>query len=106
DARGRMKLITYPATATQPATTMQYIYDGMGRVLTSQDQGGNITTKTYDAVGRLVSVTDAITPTGNITQYQYDLNGNLKTLIDANTHQTQYQYDNLNRRAHRILPLS
>jgi RHS repeat-associated protein len=106
DARGRLKTITYPPTATQPATTMQYTYDGMGRQRTSQDQNGKVTTKTYDDVGRLISVTDAITPTGNTTQYQYDLNGNLKTLIDANNHSTQFQYDTMNRRVKKTLPLN
>jgi RHS repeat-associated protein len=106
DPRGRVKVITYPPTPTQPTTTMQYpLYDGMGRVLTALDQGNIATTKTYDNVGRLKTVTDALTPP-NTTTYIYDLNGNLQSLKDANQHTTSYQYDNLNRRAHRILPLS
>ena len=35
----------------------------------------------------------------------YDLNGNLQSTEDANQHTTQFQYDTLNRRSHRILPL-
>ena len=66
--------------------------------------GGNITTKSYDAVGRLSSVTDAVLPTGNTTTYAYDLNGNLKTITDANLHATSFLYDNFNRRAKRTLP--
>src|SRR5439155_4771236 len=62
DARGRVQTITYPSTATQLATTMQYTYDGMGRMLTSQDQAGLITRRTYDDVGRLQTVKDAMNP--------------------------------------------
>jgi len=105
DARGRLKTVTYPIAppATQ-ATTTQYTYDGVGRVLTTTDQAGNVNTNTYDDVGRLISVKDALT-TPNVTQYFYDLNGNLKTLTDANGHTTTYQYDSLNRRIRRTLPL-
>jgi len=41
---------------------MQYTYDGIGRVLTSQDQNGLVTTNTYDDVGRLKTVKDAMNP--------------------------------------------
>jgi len=107
DPRGRVKLINYPPTPAQPAgTTAQYTYDGMGRVLTSQDQGGQMTRKTYDDVGRLKTVTDAMNPpTGFITTYFYDLNGNLQSIQDANNHTTQFQYDTMNRRTQKTLPL-
>jgi RHS repeat-associated protein len=103
DARGRMKTVTYPIVppATQPTTT-QYTYDGMGRVLTSTDQAGKVTTKTYDGVGHLSTVKDAL---NNLTQYAYDLDGNLLNLTDAAGRVTSYQYDGLNRRAIRTLPL-
>jgi RHS repeat-associated protein len=106
DARGRLKQINYPPTATQPATSTLYTYDGMGNVLTSQDQNGLVTTKTYDDVGRLKTVKDAMNPpNGFVTTYAYDLNGNLQSILDANQHTTSFQYDTMNRRAHRILPL-
>ena len=101
--RSFLKTITYPATATQPVTTTQYTYDGMGHVLTTTDQAGNITTNGYDAVGRLASVTDALTKT---TQYYYDFNSNLQYLQDAAGRVTSYQYDPLNRLAVRTLPLN
>jgi YD repeat-containing protein len=49
--------VTY-AYGTADAGTVSYIYDddGMGRVLTSTDQAGKTTTKTYDAVGRQLTV--------------------------------------------------
>jgi RHS repeat-associated protein len=107
DARGRVSKITYPIVppAPQPTTT-QYTYDGMGHVLTITDQAGKVTTKTYDDVGRLSTVKDAILPTGNVTQYFYDLNGNLRFLEDGLYRVTSYQYDPLNRRASRTLPLN
>jgi YD repeat-containing protein len=40
-----------------------------------------------------------------LTQYGYDLAGNLKTITDANNHVTAFQYDSLNRRMMRTLPL-
>jgi RHS repeat-associated protein len=48
------------------------------------------------------SVTDAF---GSITQYGYDPANNLATITDANSHTTSFQYDNLNRRNLRQLPL-
>src|SRR5207248_286138 len=110
-----VNLVTYPATPTQQAATMQYFYDPMGRVQRSVDQGNNTTTKTYDQVGRLTSLTDAcgsnpnppcsdMTGTVHTTSYTYDLNGNLASIQDANQHTTQFQYDTLNRRSKRTLP--
>jgi RHS repeat-associated protein len=100
--RSWQKTVTYPTTATQGVTTRQYTYDGMGRVLTTTDQAGQITTNFYDQVGRLKWVTD---PQGYKTQYFYDLNGNLQVVQDANQNVTYYQYDPLNRLASRTLPL-
>jgi RHS repeat-associated protein len=107
DPRSRLTTITYPIAppATQPTTT-QYTYDGMGRQLTTTDQAGMVTTKTYDAVGRLSSVKDAIRPTPNVTNYFYDLTGNLRFLQDAAGRVTAYEYDPLNRRTTRTLPRS
>jgi RHS repeat-associated protein len=101
--RNWLKTITYPATATQPVTTTQYTYDGMGHVLTTTDQASKVTTDGYDAVGRLTSVTDALSKT---TQYYYDLSSNLQYAQDAAGRITTYQYDPLNRLSIRTLPLN
>jgi len=101
--RSWLKTITYPATSTQPATTTQYAYDGMGRVLTTTDQAGNVVTDGYDAVGRLTLVMDPLTKS---TLYSYDLSSNLQSQQDADGRITTYQYDPLNRMATRILPLN
>jgi RHS repeat-associated protein len=99
-----LKTITYPATQTQPATTMQYNYDGMGRITSLIDQNSIPTNKTYDDVGRLLTVKDAMTPQG-ITTYSYDLNGNMQSIVDANQHTTSFLYDTTNRRTKKTLPL-
>src|SRR5207245_7322477 len=75
-------------------------------LLTTTDQASKTTTKTYDDVGRLASVADAIRPTPNTTYYFYDASGNLRFLQDAAGRVTSYQYDKLNRRAVRTLPLN
>ncbi len=36
-------------------------------------------------------------PLGQTTTYTYDLGGNLLSIADANTHQTGFAYDALNR---------
>ncbi len=100
--RSWLKTITYPAAPPNPVTTMQYTYDGMGRVLTTTDQATKVTTKTYDDVGRLKTVLDA---QQLLTQYFYDLDGNLTKIRDGNNHDTLFQYDSLNRRMMRTLPL-
>src|SRR5262249_23574430 len=41
----------------------------------------------------------------NTTNYAYDLTGNLQKITDANNHITTFQYDSLNRRLSRTLPL-
>ncbi len=104
DARSRLTTTTYPIVppAAQPTTTLN-AFDGMGRLLSVTDQAGNVTIRTYDAVGRQVSLKDALT---NVTQYGYDANGNLVSLKDAaGRPATTYQYDALNRRIKRTLPL-
>jgi RHS repeat-associated protein len=107
DVRGRLTTITYPIVppASQPTTTL-YTYDGIGHVLTTTDQDGKITTNSYDDVGRLASVKDAILPNPNVTQYFYDLNGNLRFLQDAAGRVTTFQYYPDNRKSSRTLPLS
>ena len=71
--------------------------DGVGNQLTFTDQASKTTTRKYDPVYRLTSVTDALTPAG-VTKYAYDPAGNLLSITDANSHVTSFQYDNLNHK--------
>jgi RHS repeat-associated protein/uncharacterized delta-60 repeat protein len=69
-------------------------YDKAGRVSTSTDANGNVTTYEYDASGRRVAMRNAL---GQVTRYEYDANGNQKAMVDARGTRTTYDYDDLNR---------
>ncbi|HEY3938708.1 MAG TPA: RHS repeat domain-containing protein [Bryobacteraceae bacterium] len=56
----------------------------------------------YDALGRLIQVTDAL---GQLTKYTYDEVGDRISQTDANTHTTTFAYDPPGRRTQRTLPL-
>ncbi len=60
-----LKKITYP-----DLTTTQFAYDTRGRRTFATDQNGKVTTYAYDDADRLISVTDAQTPTPGLTQYR------------------------------------
>ena len=102
-----------------------YGYDSIDQVITEQDALGNVLSRTYDAPGNVVSVTDrngrttdfefdranrllretapAVTDpvTGLPTRYQithaYDANGNQVSVTDRNGHQSTMAYDRVNR---------
>ncbi len=61
---------------------------------TSTDPKGNVTTKVYDKVGRIISVT----ADGKTTNYEYYDNGNRKSVIYPDGSREDYTYykDNLN----------
>jgi RHS repeat-associated protein len=72
-----------------------YTYNSHGQILTMTDAKGNLTTYEYNnPVGQLSAVTNAL---GDKTQYGYDGAGNRITTIDANQHETGYNYDQMNR---------
>ena len=75
--------------------TIAYTYDYRGRVLTTTDPRGNITTNVYDALGRLKTSTDA---ESNLTQNFYDNRGNLVRVIMPHSEIVEQAYDSLNRR--------
>jgi RHS repeat-associated protein len=93
----------------------RHTYDAAGRLLTTTDALGSVTTNVYDPVGNLASVRDAKThatshtydsggrlltvtaPDGGLTRYAYDDAGNLLTRTDANDHTTTFAYDDAGR---------
>jgi len=73
---------------------MTFSYDASGRIATVTDAKGATSSFHYDNGNRIVS---SIDPMGNSTGYNYDRNGNLLTLSDVQGNTTTYQYDNMNR---------
>ena len=60
-------------------------------------------TFSYDALGRLVAVTNQL---GNVTRYEYNEQGQQVTQTDAESRTTRFEYDPLGRRVKRALPLN
>src|SRR5262249_17472706 len=111
DALNRLTNVLYPTVVgvhdanhpNQQAT----ILDGLGRVLCKIDPAGVKTGFKYDALGRLVAVTNAFSaPDQTVTQYQYDEVSNLTQQTDAESRITRFAYDPLGRRISRTLPES
>lgn len=75
---------------------------GSGEKLTSlADANNNITSYSYDQLGRLMKETD---PLGNITSYAYDVRGNLTSKTDANGNTINYIYDANGRLLKKVYP--
>ncbi|MGE4003005.1 MAG: RHS repeat-associated core domain-containing protein, partial [Planctomycetaceae bacterium] len=86
---------------TSPVTV--FTYDAVGNLVTVTDARGNITTSVYDPQDRLVESIgpdpDAAGPLpAPVTRYTYDLAGNLEAMTDPNGNTTEYEYDSRNRR--------
>ncbi|EMI42894.1 protein containing Coagulation factor 5/8 type [Rhodopirellula sp. SWK7] len=84
-------------------------YDEAGRVISVEDRRGNVTTYTYDEIGRLVEQSsldpDGAGPLETFTvSWRYDGVGNVVSQTDSLGRETLYVYDNLNRETTRILP--
>ena len=94
DAHGNLLKAIDPVPATGPTLFIKNTYDTLGRVLTSTDKRGAITTNTWDEAGNLKSVKDALNGT---VAYDYDANGNRITMTDARLNVTNYTYDKANR---------
>jgi RHS repeat-associated protein len=114
DSRGLTATQSAPHFATESAVSAQFTYDAVGRqtrvthpdgtsattayapgLLTLTDERGNVTRKSLDAWGRLVSVEEAI---GSVTTYQYDAAGLLTRVTNALGHVTTTTYDAIGRK--------
>lgn len=74
-------------------------YDAAGNLISTTDAAGVVTeTATYDSMGRVNTLKDAL---GMTTTYSYDTMGNIlqavKTLNADNSHKTTFTYDTLGR---------
>ena len=79
---------------SQEAFTTTYAYNAAGDLLTVTDALANVTTLTFDSLGRKISMTD---PDMGYWSYTYDANGNLSTQTDAKGQVITFAYDELNR---------
>ncbi|MBX6166889.1 MAG: DNRLRE domain-containing protein [Thermobispora bispora] len=104
DRAGRRVSQTLPsytppgASAITPVTV--YGYDAAGRLTTVTDPRGNVTTNTYDALDRLVRVTQPPATSGATpghTDYTYTLDGELLSITDPTGARKEATYDDLGR---------
>ena len=103
---------TVVSVATGQTITVTYAYDSAGNQTQSTDGNGNVTTKSYDLLNRLISETlpdpdgSGALPAPNTT-YTYDALGNLlkSTITTASPNRTtSYGYDPMQRRIQTTSP--
>ena len=73
-----------------PNYTTQYTYDGVGNLTKITDALGKSTVSEYDANGNLTATTDR---NGHTTRYAYDAENRLIRMEDAEGSTTSYTYD-------------
>ena len=81
--------------------TTVYTYDAMGNLLNITDALGNVRNFSYDGLGRKVTAQDLHNPADSVFgvwDYTYDSAGNLIGLTDAKNQTINYTYDALNRK--------
>ncbi len=66
----------------QTPVTTQVTYDALGNPLSQTDPAGNITTRTFDLRGKLLSESQSLSGALVTTSYEYDILGNKTKLID------------------------
>lgn len=90
DSRGLVMATTADIGGIASSTTV--VRDAFGRA-TSMNANGNVTTTTYDRLGRAVQATDGMT-TGKATTYTtYDAFDRVLTTVDGNTRTTTYTWN-------------
>ena len=110
DPSGRTTTLQYAAnqidvtavqqtTASGPATTASFTYNGQHLPLTSTDAAGKTTHYSYNSAGQVTSVTD---PLGETTAFNYNALGYLLSIVNANGKTAaSFTYDSLGRIATR-----
>ena len=78
--------------------TEHYTYDRVGNRVTSVDHQDHVTTTVYDALNRVVAVTEGVgTGVERTTTYRYDGNDNLVKTDSPLGRETTVKYDGMNR---------
>ncbi|MFF2890595.1 RHS repeat-associated core domain-containing protein [Paenibacillus sp. NPDC057967] len=82
-------------TSTGTATILgTYTYDLAGNVLLAKDSAQNTSKYSYDALSRLMSVTNAL---NEITAYKYNMQGNMIQLVYPDGNSLRKEYDEWGR---------
>lgn len=90
DPAGRLISVTDPLSGTSSCT-----YDNhTGNIATLTDPNGGTTAYTYDQMGRITEICNAV---GSTSRYTYDQNGLLTQSENARGQKTDYTYDALGR---------
>lgn len=113
DAVGRISQKVTDPTDTDASVELNlstsWTYDALGRVVSQTDASGIVTTYTFDAQGR--TLTQTVDPSGLnlVTKWTYDAQGRVASVTDPLQYKkdptqasTQYTYDNLGRRLKEI----
>ena len=93
DGLGRLTQTQIYANSTVYSTTASTYYWN-DKLKTYTDPTGNITTYTYDILGRMLTLTH---PDGTYTHWNYNDQANQVTTYNEKGHATDYYYDWLNR---------
>ena len=109
-------------TAGTTPRTVNFEYDGMGRLLKTVNPDGTMRTSAYDAAGNLDVATDelgrvfqsvydarnrpiaAILPDGSTLRTVYDGGGHVVQTVDALGNTADYEYDKLGRKVKELMP--
>lgn len=94
DGLGRLTTVREYSDSNTVYATTRYANDELNRLVSMTDAQGNITTLTYDWLGRKTGMDD---PDMGIWTYQYNPTGTLHQQTDARTETLTFGYDALNR---------
>jgi YD repeat-containing protein len=99
DALNRLKQDIGGANPASEIT--QYAYDDNNNLTSTTDPLSRVTGNSYDALNRLIQVTD---PASGTTQYQYDAQDNLTQVTDPKNLATTYTYNGFNDMVSQVSP--
>lgn len=90
---GDLKSMALPKSTGQPGGTITYSYDAAGRLASLTDPAGRPMSYSYDAAGRLIVTTFGDASTEQMSYGTGDLSARLLSQKDRNGNQTFYGYD-------------
>lgn len=93
DKAGQLTSVTF-GNGTADAASISYSYDAAGRLSSLTDARGNHSSVTYDDADRITTLTDAL---GRTTNLVYDADGRVTQVTRPGGAKTQFAYDVRNR---------